>query len=199
MAKKQCTTCFKYKNLSYFYSSKSKKGGYQSECKFCMCLRRKEYIHTMLGLLGQIYTNQKCNSKKRNHTPPNYSLKKFRTWALSKKEFHVLYEHWVKSDYQKAVTPSADRMDDYKPYTFSNLRWGTWQENNEKHYADRKNGINNKHSKYITQLSVSGGCIKEFYSIREAERQLKVDHSSIIRCCSGKQKTAGGFKWIYTG
>ena len=36
-----------------------------------------------------------------------------------------------------------------------------------------------------------------FKSTREAERQLKVDHSDIIKCCKGNKITAGGYHWRY--
>lgn len=36
-----------------------------------------------------------------------------------------------------------------------------------------------------------------FNSTREAERQLRVDHSDIIKCCKGIKNTAGGYHWEY--
>ena len=36
-----------------------------------------------------------------------------------------------------------------------------------------------------------------FESAMSAERILNIDHSSIIKCCKGKMKTAGGYKWRY--
>lgn len=36
-----------------------------------------------------------------------------------------------------------------------------------------------------------------YYSIGEAERQTGIYHGSIIYCCKGKRKTAGGFHWKY--
>jgi hypothetical protein len=39
--------------------------------------------------------------------------------------------------------------------------------------------------------------IARFDSGAEASRQAKVDASSISKCCKGKQKTSGGFKWRY--
>ena len=36
-----------------------------------------------------------------------------------------------------------------------------------------------------------------FESAMSAERTLNVDHSSIIKCCKGKMKTAGGYRWKY--
>ena len=33
--------------------------------------------------------------------------------------------------------------------------------------------------------------------MRQVERELGINHSSIRKCCKGEQKTAGGFKWEY--
>ena len=37
-----------------------------------------------------------------------------------------------------------------------------------------------------------------FYGSRQAERELGIDHSSIIKCCKGKIETCGGYHWKYT-
>ena len=39
--------------------------------------------------------------------------------------------------------------------------------------------------------------IKKFDSIREAERQTKIQHSTISKVCKGKKKSAGGYLWEY--
>lgn len=42
--------------------------------------------------------------------------------------------------------------------------------------------------------------IKKFNSIIEANRELNIDSSMIIKCCKKqKQKSAGGFRWCYEG
>lgn len=33
--------------------------------------------------------------------------------------------------------------------------------------------------------------------IREAERLINIDSSTISECCRGKRKTAGGYHWKY--
>jgi group I intron endonuclease len=40
--------------------------------------------------------------------------------------------------------------------------------------------------------------IKTYESTHDGERQTGVNHSSISRCCKGRQQTAGGFKWYYS-
>jgi group I intron endonuclease len=49
----------------------------------------------------------------------------------------------------------------------------------------------------IVQLTKTGSFIKEFGSMQEAQRETGIWASNIQKCCSGKLKTAGGFKWMY--
>lgn len=52
-------------------------------------------------------------------------------------------------------------------------------------------------NKPINLLNDEGVILKSFESLMDAERQLGINASSIMRCCQGKQKTAGGFHWEY--
>jgi hypothetical protein len=49
----------------------------------------------------------------------------------------------------------------------------------------------------IEQRDSSGNILNEFKSGREAARQTNVDQSSIIKCCKGKVKRAGGYTFNY--
>jgi len=47
---------------------------------------------------------------------------------------------------------------------------------------------------------VSVKCVETgiiYKSIREAEKITNIDHSNIAKVCRGKQKTAGGYHWVY--
>lgn len=55
-----------------------------------------------------------------------------------------------------------------------------------------------KVSKPTAQLSFDGKIIKVYPSTIEASRQTNVDRADICRCCKGKKKTAGGYKWKYS-
>ena len=59
--------------------------------------------------------------------------------------------------------------------------------NNTDHYKAKK----------INQLNKNGDLIKSWDCIKYAETELNIDHSKISMCCTGKRKTAGGFKWEY--
>lgn len=50
----------------------------------------------------------------------------------------------------------------------------------------------------ISQYSLNGELIKEWDSIREASRAMRVSHANIIACCKGRQKTSKNYIWRYT-
>ncbi|AFX92375.1 hypothetical protein CE11_00346 [Megavirus courdo11] len=62
------------------------------------------------------------------------------------------------------------------------------------HYA--KNGENIFRVKVI-QLTIDKKIIKKYNSVKEASIKTKVDKSSIVRVCKGKQKQAGNYIWSY--
>ena len=57
--------------------------------------------------------------------------------------------------------------------------------------------IREKHSKPVLQYDRGFVFIKEYSSIREAEKQTGVRNQNISSCCLGKAKTAGGYIWKY--
>ena len=42
-----------------------------------------------------------------------------------------------------------------------------------------------------------GNCIKDFPSCAEAARQLNLDSSTISKVCRGKNKSHGGYTFVY--
>ncbi len=54
-----------------------------------------------------------------------------------------------------------------------------------------------KISKIVYQYDLDGNFLAEFPSVREASRQLFIDHSQIVRTCNEKAKHANGFIFSY--
>lgn len=81
----------------------------------------------------------------------------------------------------------ADRIDDSKPHTLENCVCSCWSCNHKKHSKSI--------SQPVLQYTKSMEFVEEYQSAREAERQTGVNHSSILRNCDGRCKTAGGFIW----
>lgn len=92
-----------------------------------------------------------------------------------------------------------------------NLEWCTRQEN-ERHawkngYKEKiretskvnieiaRKFINNKIP--VIQYDTNGNFIKEWDSASTVMKEIKIDSSGIIKCCKGKLKKVGGYKWKY--
>ena len=49
--------------------------------------------------------------------------------------------------------------------------------------------------KEVLQLDLDGNVIKLWDAVSFAGNELKIDYTSISKCCNGKAKTTGGYKW----
>lgn len=58
-------------------------------------------------------------------------------------------------------------------------------------------GNKNKSAKSVLQFSQDGIFLKEWNCIMNIKRELGIDNSSVVKCCKGKLKFAGGFIWRY--
>ena len=155
-----------------------------------------KYRRSKIGKIRHLYTSQIHNSKVRNHSLPNYSYEELFIWITTKTNFNQLYDDWAKADFNKQLSPSCDRLDDFKPYTLNNLRMVTWKENKTKQNTDKKLGKTTG-LKPVLQLSKAGNCMTIYFSIAEAGRQTKIRSDSIVAVCKGHRNSAGGFHWQY--
>ena len=71
-----------------------------------------------------------------------------------------------------------------------NINYGTRNE------RAAKANTNGKCSKRVLQFTLDGEFVREYPSTHECERN-GFEHSSVIRCCKGKQKTHKGFRFMY--
>jgi hypothetical protein len=194
---KNCSICKIKKPATYFNKRSSAKDGMRPECRSCQCLHNLEVRRSKLGWVAEILHTQKRNSTKRGMAQPDYTLDELVEWVMPQELFHKLHETWKISGYKQNLRPSIDRVDDYLPYTSSNIQLMTWEENCKKAGKDVKTGTNRKPLKAVVQLSLKGEKIKEYYSISEASRMLNIKNSGIVNCLKGRLKTSGGFKWEY--
>lgn len=83
----------------------------------------------------------------------------------------------------------------------TNLEWCTKSHNIRHAFKmglnKRRKGIENEQAKKVIQYDKNMKKIKLWGCISDAQRELKIDHSAIIRCAKHKQNTAGGYKWEY--
>ncbi len=182
-------------------------------CRSCTNRNRAKYpqvadktYHTIGGRVSVLYTSQVSRSNKYGWESPNYTRDELLDWVTSQENYEQLFNDWKDSGYSRDKSLSIDRLDDYKPYSFDNIRLVTWEENNQKGRADKVTGINTKGLTPVRQLDLDGNVIAEYHSIMAAQRQTGVNNSHIYNACkgyrmmNGKQKTvltAGGFKWQF--
>ena len=83
----------------------------------------------------------------------------------------------------------------------SNLEWCTNKYNSN--YGTLGKRISERLSKHhhlaksVVQMSLDGKDIAIYSSTREAARNIGIRCECITRCCKGKYKHAGGYKWRY--
>ena len=90
--------------------------------------------------------------------------------------------------------PQVNHIDENKLNNdLSNLEWCTVRENMI--HGTRTKRIAEKNFKKVIQLDLNDNVLNVFESMRQAERETGIDTSHISKCCNGKLKSAGGFKW----
>ena len=74
-----------------------------------------------------------------------------------------------------------------------------WYKNNfqTNHPNKWKSCLNNFNSKRVLQLDREKNVIKEWVSIKEAERHTWINNSNISKCCAWKYKTAWWYVWKF--
>lgn len=92
--------------------------------------------------------------------------------------------------------PEVNHKDENKKNNcVDNLEWMIHRDN--LNYGTRNERAGYSRSKPILQYSKSGEFIREWQGSREVERVLGIYNTSIIQCCKGNRKSAGGFIWKY--
>lgn len=53
------------------------------------------------------------------------------------------------------------------------------------------------HDKHIIQMDMNGNYIKKWYSANDIQNELHIRRNNISSVCTGKRKSAGGYRWKY--
>jgi NTP pyrophosphatase (non-canonical NTP hydrolase) len=158
-----------------------------------MKLKDFEYYRTLDGLLSRIYSHQRYNSRhKRNHPYPEYSKVELKAWILAQPTFSIIWDTWVKSDYNKDLTPSVDRVNKDIHYTIDNIQLLTWEANNSKGRQERTDG------NMVEQYHLDGGFVDSYKSYYDASKQTGIPSANIQKVCIGERATAGKYLWRHS-
>lgn len=148
---KQCKKCLIFKNLDDFQYHPENKDRKNGKCKFCLNeeqrIRRREknnsytftYEKTYKGFLVRLYRNMRSRitgiQKKNFYLYEGKEIldkETFYNWALNNKMFYELFENYKKSNYDRKLAPSVDRVDSNLGYTIDNIEFVTLSENSRR-------------------------------------------------------------------
>jgi len=98
---------------------------------------RTHYLKTKRGFIGSTYTNMDSRVKGRNKPWLYKGLDicdrmEFVEWTMNDRMFNILFDTWERSGYDMKLTPSIDRINSSRGYTFDNMGWITHSENSQR-------------------------------------------------------------------
>lgn len=148
---------------------------------------------TKQGHVTSTYWSLHARSKLRGHATPKYSKFDFVAWLYTQTEYHIIYDKWVESNFEKQLSPSVDRLDNSKGYDFDNIQVVTWAENQANAHRDFRLA----NARMVQGTHLQSGEKEVFQSITDAASDTGVAQYNIVHCCAGRRGTAGGYSWRY--
>lgn len=145
------------------------------------------------GRVWSIRTNKEMKG-----VPDSYGYLRLGLYKENKRKYNSIHrivaESFIPNPENK---PQVNHIDEnIKNNTLKNLEWVTEKENSN-HGTRNIRMAKTKHKK-IDRYSLDGEYIDSFNSIKEAKDFLGCkDDSNISKCCKGKMKSAGGYRWKY--
>jgi len=160
-----------------------------NKCSEEVLKRCSDYYHSFKGWLTVRYHHMKSVSKRRGHTPPKFTKSELSVWLKDnyREEVEELFNIWKNSGYCQDRSPSVDRLDDSKGYSFDNIQLVDWETNYRKSHVAMY--------KPVIQRYLDGEIKDNYKSVTEASKITGCARSNIAKAMSGDRKTCGGFLW----
>lgn len=156
------------------------------------CLYRFKGRNDKIFYLKRKYTQmrQRVSNIKKNHSTYYFGLKicsrkDFFNKFINDKNYNLLFDNWVKSEWEYNLIPSIDRINPEEGYTLDNIQFITMIENLTK---DRKRCP-------INVYDINDNFIRRFKSGAEAAKILSIQQSNIWKVLKGERRSAGNFKF----
>lgn len=137
--------CRPHYNSNLYYKKPHKCGGKGCErivktkstkCSECsrlyIVLNPKEYLTKKYNNMRSRVSGKNKRNAVYYKNLPIVSKEEFLDWALNDPEFHGLYKNWKLSGFQLRLSPSIERIDPDKGYTFDNMEFITMSENSRR-------------------------------------------------------------------
>ena len=148
----------------------------------------KNYEKYEVNINGDI-RNKKTKKLLKPEICKKWGYLRVRLYFDKKKSKHELVHRIVANTFldNPNKLPEVNHKDENKTNNcVKNLEWCTSKYNSR--YSK---------GKPVIMISQNRKIRKTFQCIMDAEKCTGINNSSIIRCCKGKQKHAGGFVWRY--
>ena len=160
-----------------------------NKCSEHVLKRCSDYYHSFKGWLTARYHHMKSVSKKRGHHAPKFTKAELSSWLKINypEEIEALFFAWKDSGYCRDRSPSLDRLDDSKGYSFDNIQLVDWEENCRRGHVSL--------SIPVIQKTKDGEIKNHYKSITEAANVLGIHNTHIGSVVNGKRKSCGGFLW----
>lgn len=200
---KKCCDCGLTLPIENFIKKPSCKDGYEPRCRKCRTIKYNKA--TPERVVKKLYLTQCNNAVIRKMALPTYTYEELLDWVLKQKNFNNIWDNYVKSNYQKDLRPSVDRINNDISYTFSNIQLVTWKDNLNNAVLAKKQGLLGKARK-VASYTLDGQLHKIYPNVMSACRDINGKSWGIYTVADKKPvkdgrgypytpKTYKGFKW----
>ncbi len=156
----------------------------QKGCK--ACIKTMKLPLDLRLFVSRLNSHTRYNARKRNMDLPFWKNgAELAKWLLNQPNWWPLWHAYEKSNFNKNLAPSIDRLDNTKSYTKKNIELITWDENN-KRGRDHRKTISK--SGQVSIFYQNGLYINTYKTINEAKRDLNC--KNLHKTLTGERKHA---------